>query len=49
MRVRLETRPPPGMRLDLLLTSKDGQKRSAVELKYLTRLWIGDSAASGSS
>lgn len=44
VRVRLETRPAPGMRLDLLLTSEDGQQRSAVELKYLTRLWTGESA-----
>lgn len=44
VRVRLETRPAPGMRLDLLLTSQDGQKRSAVELKYLTRLWAGEFA-----
>lgn len=44
MRVRLETRPAAGMRLDLLLTSEDGQKRSAVELKYLTRLWAGEVA-----
>jgi hypothetical protein len=42
VRVRLETRPAPGMRLDLLLTSEDGQERSAVELKYLTRLWTGE-------
>lgn len=44
VRVRLETRPAPGMRLDLLLTSADGQRRSAVELKYLTRLWVGEVA-----
>jgi len=44
VQVRLETRPAPGMRLDLLLTSADGQQRSAVELKYLTRLWAGDFA-----
>lgn len=44
VRVRLETRPAPGMRLDLLLISEDGQKRTAVELKYLTRLWTGEFA-----
>ncbi len=44
VRVRLETRPAPGMRLDLLLTSEDGRRRSVVELKYLTRLWTGDVA-----
>lgn len=44
VRVRLETRPAPGMRLDLLLTSEDGLRRSAVELKYLTRLWAGEHA-----
>lgn len=42
VRVRLETQSAPGMRLDLLLSSADGQQRSAVELKYLTRLWVGD-------
>ena len=44
VRVRLETRPAPGMRLDLLLTSEDGLRRTAVELKYRTRLWTGESA-----
>jgi len=44
VRVRLETRPAPGLRLDLLLISKDGQRRTAVELKYLTRLWTGEFA-----
>jgi hypothetical protein len=42
VRVRLETRPAVGMRLDLLLTSADGSHQTAVELKYLTRLWHGD-------
>lgn len=44
VRVRLETRPAPGIRLDLLLTSANGLHRSAVELKYLTRLWAGEHA-----
>jgi len=44
VRVRLETRPAPGIRLDLLLISKDGQRRTAVELKYLTRLRTGEFA-----
>lgn len=41
LRVRLETRPEPGVRLDLLLTGEDGAW-SAVELKYLVRLWHGE-------
>lgn len=43
LRVRLETRPEPGVRLDLLLTGEDGSW-SAVELKYLVRLWQGEVA-----
>lgn len=43
LRVRLETRPEPGVRLDLLLTAEDG-KQTAVELKYLVRLWHGEVA-----
>lgn len=39
--VRLETRPAPGVRLDVLVTSADGCRRSAIELKYLTRAWTG--------
>jgi hypothetical protein len=41
-RVRLETRPAPGVRLDVLVTSVDGSRRSAFELKYLTRAWAGE-------
>lgn len=41
LRVRLETRPEPGVRLDLLLTGPDGQQ-TAVELKYLVRRWHGE-------
>ncbi len=44
VQVRLETRPAAGMRLDLLLTSEDGARRTAVELKYLTRAWEGEVA-----
>lgn len=42
LRVRLETRPEPGVRLDLLLASDEGSAWSAVELKYLVRLWHGE-------
>jgi hypothetical protein len=42
LRIRLETRPSPGVRLDLLLTSHDGTAVTAVELKYLVRLWHGE-------
>lgn len=41
LRVRFETRPEPGMRLDLLLTAEDGMQ-TAVELKYLVRAWQGE-------
>lgn len=44
MRVRLETRPALGVRLDLLATSADGAAQTGVELKYLTWLWHGDVA-----
>lgn len=44
LRVRLETRPAPGVRLDLLLTSHDGAAQTAVELRYLVRLWHGEHA-----
>lgn len=40
-RVRLETQPVPGLRLDVLISSGDGSSHSAVELKYLTRGWVG--------
>src|SRR5207237_4626292 len=40
-RVRLETRPLPGMRLDLLV-SGPGAGCLAVELKYLTAAWSGE-------
>lgn len=43
LRVRLETRPEPGVRLDLLLAGEDG-RQTAVELKYLVRLWHGEVA-----
>lgn len=41
-RVRLETRPVPGVRLDLLVSGEDGSRQTAVELKYLTRAWTGN-------
>lgn len=44
LRVRLETRPAPGVRLDLLLGSEDGSAQTAIEVKYLVRLWHGDVA-----
>ena len=42
LRVRLETRPAPGMRLDLLISSVEPQRYLALELKYLTDAWAGD-------
>lgn len=41
MRVRLETHPEPGARLDLLLGRPDLDCHSAIELKYLTAAWSG--------
>jgi hypothetical protein len=41
-RVRIETRPAPRVRLDLLVESEDRRRRSAIELKYLTRSWSGE-------
>lgn len=40
--VRLETRPVPGVHLDLLVSDPADGHRLAVELKYLTDLWSGD-------
>lgn len=42
VRVRLETRPVPGMRLDLLVSRPDPGRNLAVELKYLTAAWTGE-------
>ena len=42
VRVRLETRPAPGMRLDLLVWRPDLGRYLAVELKYLTAAWAGE-------
>jgi len=42
LQVRLETRPEPHVRLDLLLFRPDLQQFSAIELKYLTTAWSGD-------
>lgn len=42
MRVRLETRPAPGMRLDLEFARPDLGRCTAVEVKYLTRAWTGE-------
>ena len=40
--IRLETRPKPGMRLDLLVSRPDLGQHLALELKYLTAAWAGD-------
>jgi len=42
LRIRLETRPQPGMRLDLLVSRPDLSEHLALELKYLTAAWAGD-------
>lgn len=42
LRIRLETRPQPGVHLDLLVVDPTDGFRLAVELKYLTALWSGD-------
>jgi hypothetical protein len=44
MLVRLETRPLPGVHLDLALERPDRSRYTAVELKYLTRAWAGEIA-----
>jgi hypothetical protein len=41
LRVRLETRPQPGMRLDLLISRPADGGHLALELKYLTAAWDG--------
>lgn len=41
-RVRLETRPAPGMRLDLLISRLDLDRHLVLELKYLTAAWAGE-------
>lgn len=41
LRVRLETRLAPGMRLDLLLSRPDLGEHLVIELKYLTAAWTG--------
>lgn len=42
MKVRLETRPAQGVRLDLDFARPDLGRATAVELKYLTRAWAGE-------
>lgn len=42
LRIRLETRPQPGMRLDLLVSRPDLKEHLALELKYLTAAWAGE-------
>ena len=39
--VRLETQPEPNVRLDLSLVDPSSRRGAAVELKYMTRLWVG--------
>ena len=42
VRVRLETRPVPRMRLDLLVWRPDLNRYLTLELKYLTAAWDGE-------
>jgi hypothetical protein len=42
LRVRLETRPARGAHLDLEVSNRTTGQRSAIELKYLTRRWVGE-------
>jgi len=42
--VRLETHPEPNVRLDLLIRHSQLRRQAAVELKYLTALWVGEVA-----
>jgi hypothetical protein len=44
LRVRLESHPQPGVRLDVLLSRTDLGKHTAIELKYLTAGWSGEVA-----
>lgn len=41
LRVRLETRPAPGVHLDLEVSDPGSNRVTAIELKYLTRRWSG--------
>lgn len=41
-RVRLETRPAPGQRLDMLISRRDLGRQLVLELKYLTASWTGN-------
>lgn len=42
IRVRLETRPAPNVRLDLDFVKPDLGRSTAMEVKYLTRAWSGE-------
>ncbi len=42
LNVRLETRPAPGMRLDLLASDRERSRHTAIEFKYLTKRWEGE-------
>lgn len=44
LRVRLETRPEPGVLLDLLLSQPELGRHLVLELKYLTAAWAGEVA-----
>jgi hypothetical protein len=44
LQVRLETHPWPNVRLDLLVSRLDTDSHTAIELKYMTALWIGEYA-----
>jgi len=41
LEVRLETHPEPTVRLDLELIDPASRRGLAIELKYMTRLWVG--------
>lgn len=41
LEVRLETHPEPALRLDLELLTPSGDHGLAIELQYMTRLWVG--------
>lgn len=45
LEVRLETHPEPNVRLDLQITDPSSGAGLAIELKYMSRLWVGVDAA----
>lgn len=44
LEVRLETHPEPAVRLDLELIDPVSRRGVAIELKYMTRRWVGQEA-----